>query len=57
MNRHATKFLVAERAKLKPLPVRRTAEYEEMSAGPASTPSSPLKGVQYSALSQFIGHR
>jgi hypothetical protein len=32
MNQRAAKFLVIERAMLKPLPVRRTAEFEEMPA-------------------------
>lgn len=57
MNLRCAKLLVAERAMLKPLPVRRTAEYEEMPARVSKYAIFTLKGVQYSAPSQLIGHR
>ena len=57
MNTRATKFLAIERPMLKPLPVRRTAEFEEMPARVSKYAIFTLKGVQYSAPSQLIGHR
>jgi hypothetical protein len=57
MNTRALKFLVTERAMLKPLPVRRTAEFEEIPARVSKYAIFTLKGVLYSVPSQLIGHR
>ena len=56
-NTRAAKFMTVERPMLKPLPVRRTAEFEEMPARVSKYAIFTLKGVQYSAPSQLIGHR
>lgn len=56
-NTRAAKFVVAERPMLKPLPVRRTAEFEELPARVSKYAIFTIKGVQYSAPSQLIGHR
>ena len=42
---------------LKSLPARRTAEYEESPARVSNYAIFTVKGVQYSAPSQLIGHR
>jgi hypothetical protein len=42
---------------LKPLPVRRTAEFEEIPARVSKYAVFTLKGVLYSVPSQLIGHR
>jgi len=57
MNTRAAKSLVTERAMLKPLPVRRTAEFEEIPARVSKYAVFTLKGVLYSVPSQLIGHR
>ena len=57
MNMRAAKFLSTERAMLKPLPVRRTAEFEEIPARVSKHAVFNLKGALYSAPSQLIGHR
>jgi hypothetical protein len=57
MNTRAAKSLVTERAMLKPLPVRRTAEFEEIPARVSKYAIFTLKGVLYSVPSQLIGHR
>jgi hypothetical protein len=57
MNMRAAKFLITERAMLKPLPVRRTAEFEEIPARVSKHAVFNLKGALYSAPSQLIGHR
>ncbi len=57
MNTRVAKFLSIERPMLKPLPVRRTAEFEEMPARVSKYALFTVKGVQYSAPSQLIGHR
>ena len=57
MNTRAAKFLVTERAMLKPLPVRRTAEFEEIPARVSKYAIFTLKGVLYSVPSQLVGHR
>lgn len=49
--------LVVERAALGPLPARRTAEYEEVPARVSKYAIFTVRGVQYSAPSQLIGHR
>ena len=57
MNMRAAKRLATERAMLKPLPVRRTAEFEEIPARVSKYAIFTLKGVLYSVPSQLIGHR
>lgn len=49
--------LAVERAVLKPLPVRRTAEFEEIPARVSKYGLFTVKKMQYSAPSQLIGHR
>ena len=49
--------LVVERAVLRPLPARRTAEYEEVPARVSKYAIFTVRGVQYSAPSQLIGQR
>jgi transposase InsO family protein len=56
-NARAAKRLAVERPMLKPLPPRRTAEYEELPARVSKYAIFTVKGVQYSAPSQLIGHR
>jgi hypothetical protein len=56
-NTRAAKRLAIERPLLRPLPARRTAEYEEMPARVSKYAIFTVKGVQYSAPSQLIGHR
>jgi len=56
-NARATKRLAVERPMLKPLPARRTAEYEELPARVSKYAIFTVKGAQYSAPSQLIGHR
>jgi transposase InsO family protein len=56
-NARAAKRLAAEQPLLKALPPRRTAEYEEMPARVSKYAIFTVKGVQYSAPSQLIGHR
>jgi hypothetical protein len=56
-NARAAKYLAAERAVLRPLPVRRTAEYEEIPARVSKYGIFTVKTTQYSAPSQLIGHR
>jgi len=49
--------LGVERPMLKSLPARRTAEYEEIPARVSKYAIFTVKGAQYSAPSQLIGHR
>jgi hypothetical protein len=56
-NARAAKFMAAERPMLKTLPVRRTAEFEELPARVSKYAIFTIKGVLYSAPSQLIGHR
>ena len=56
-NARAAKRLAIERPMLKSLPSRRTAEYEEIPARVSKYAIFTVKGVQYSAPSQLIGHR
>jgi hypothetical protein len=56
-NVRASKRLAVERPMLKSLPTRRTAEYEELPARVSKYAIFTVKGVQYSAPSQLIGHR
>ena len=56
-NARITQRLTLERSTLKPLPVRRTAEFEELPARVSKYAIFTVHGVQYSAPSQLIGHR
>jgi transposase InsO family protein len=56
-NTRAAKRAEVERSMLKALPARRTAEYEELPARVSKYAIFSVKGVQYSAPSQLIGHR
>jgi hypothetical protein len=56
-NARVTKRLAVERPMLKALPVRRTAEYEELPARVSKYAIFQVKSEQYSAPSQLIGHR
>lgn len=56
-NTRAARRLEVERSMLKALPARRTAEYEELPARVSKYAIFSVKGVQYSAPSQLIGHR
>jgi transposase len=57
MNARVSKQLATERTMLKPLPTRRTAEFEEIPARVSKFAIFTLKGVLYSVPSQLIGHR
>jgi hypothetical protein len=57
LNTRATKRLDVERPLLKALPARRTAEFEERPARVSKYAIFTIKGAQYSAPSQLIGHR
>ncbi len=57
MNARVVKRLGVERSMLKLLPVRRTAEYEELPARVSKYAIFRVKSEQYSAPSQLIGHR
>jgi len=46
-----------ERASLRPLPQRRTAEFTELSARVSKYGIFTIKGAQYSAPGRLIGHR
>jgi hypothetical protein len=56
-NARAAKRLAVERPMLKPLPPRRTAEYEELPARVSKYGIFTVRGAQYSAPSQLIGQR
>lgn len=56
-NARVTKALAVERPMLRLLPARRTADYEELPARVSKYAIFTVKGVQYSAPSQLIGHR
>jgi hypothetical protein len=57
MNARVETRMVVERAALHPLPTRRTAEFDEMSARVSKYGIFTIKGAQYSAPSRLIGHR
>jgi hypothetical protein len=57
MNTRISKRLEVERSMLRPLPMRRTAEFAELSARVSKYGIFTIKGVQYSAPSRLIGHR
>lgn len=56
-NARVAKRLAVERPMLRLLPARRTAEYEELPARVSKYAIFTVKGAQYSAPSQLIGHR
>jgi transposase InsO family protein len=56
-NARVSKRLADERAVLRSLPARRTAEYEEIPARVSKYGIFTVKTMQYSAPSQLIGHR
>ena len=56
-NARVSRRLADERAVLRPLPKRRTAEYEEIPARVSKYGIFTVKTMQYSAPSQLIGHR
>lgn len=57
MNARVEARMVIERAALRPLPTRRTAEFDELSARVSKYGIFTIKGAQYSAPSRLIGHR
>jgi hypothetical protein len=57
LNARVEKRLVVERAALRPLPARRTAEFDELPARVSKYGIFTVKGEQYSAPSRLIGHR
>jgi hypothetical protein len=57
MNARVEKRLVVERVALRPLPARRTAEFDELPARVSKYGIFTVKGEQYSAPSRLIGHR
>jgi transposase InsO family protein len=57
LNQRVGKRLAAERAMLRALPPRRTAEFEELPTRVSKYAIFTVRGVQYSAPSQLIGHR
>jgi transposase InsO family protein len=57
LNARVDKRLVVERAALRPLPVRRTADFDELPARVSKFGVFTVKGEQYSAPSRLIGHR
>ncbi len=57
LNARVAVRLVVERAALRPLPARRTAEYEEVPARVSKYAIFTVRGAQYSAPSQLVGQR
>ena len=57
LNARVAARLAVERSLLRPLPARRTAEFEEIPARVSKYAIFTVKGVQYSAPSQLIGQR
>lgn len=57
LNRRVKLKLAEDRAKLAPLPVRRTSEYEETEARVTKYGTVSVKRVLYSMPSRLIGHR
>lgn len=57
LNARVAKRLALERPLLKPLPARRMADYEEIPARVSRYAIFMVKGAQYSAPSQLIGHQ
>lgn len=57
LNARVDKRLVVERAALRPLPMRRTAEFDEVPARVSKFSVFTVKKEQYSAPSRLVGHR
>lgn len=57
LNARIAKGFAVERPTLRALPVRRTAEYEELQARVSKFGTFNVRGVLYSAPSRLIGHR
>ncbi|HZH07910.1 MAG TPA: IS21 family transposase [Lautropia sp.] len=57
LNARCARAWEVERASLKPLPIRRTADFEETDARVSKYCLFSAKGVLYSAPSRLIGHR
>jgi hypothetical protein len=57
LNTRVEKRLSAERSALRPLPARRTAEFDESSARVSKYGIFTVRGAQYSAPSRLVGHR
>ncbi len=57
MNARVKNRLEGERAALRPLPQRRTADFDEVCARVSKYGIFTVKGAQYSAPSRLIGHR
>jgi hypothetical protein len=57
MNRRVSAKVAEERTALKPLPVRRTSEYEETDARVTKYSTVSVKRILYSVPSRLIGHR
>lgn len=57
LNTRIEKHLTVERASLRPLPVRRTAEFDELPARVSKYGIFTIKGEQYSTFTRLIGHR
>ena len=57
LNARVEKVLAIERATLRPLPARRTAEFDELPARVSKYGIFTVKGEQYSAPSRLVGHR
>jgi len=57
LNARVEKRLAVERAMLRPLPARRTAEFHELPARVSKYGVFTVKGSLYSAPSRLIGHR
>jgi hypothetical protein len=56
MNARIAKAFAVERAALRSLPLRRTADYEEVQARMSKFGTFSVRGVLYSAPSRLIGH-
>lgn len=57
MNKRVEKRLAVEREALRPLPARRTAEFDEVPARVSKYGVFTVRNEQYSAPSRLIGHR
>jgi len=57
LNARISKVFAVERAALRALPLRRTADYEELQARVSKFGTFSVRGVLYSAPSRLIGHR
>lgn len=57
LNARIAKAFAVERAALRSLPLRRTADYEELQARVSKFGTFSVRGVLYSAPSRLIGHR